>query len=91
MSEELKTIKEWEIETGAYVTDKYKLSKKVSRDDFKAIIRDITAEGNGRSVDLSIRVPFLEKNGYKVTRKNLLDVTLPSKQEILERSQDGQE
>lgn len=74
-----KTFEEWERAKGlmAYNLSKFKTSKLLDEGEFNAIVEGNFSEFHG--VDYKKRLAFLEKNGYEVTRENLINPELSSK------------
>lgn len=75
MADEKKQIKEWEAEAGQIIHD-VKGTEEVTRKEFTKL-----ANKNGfTAVAYEDRVKFLREHGYKVTRKNMIDVNLSARQ-----------
>ena len=79
MSDKTKTFSDWEKEKGAFANDtkKYPGNKKMTESEFMDAFLGNQTEFTG--VNYEDRVKFLEDNGYKVTRDNLLNPELSSK------------
>lgn len=74
-----KSFEEWEKQKGifAYSLSKYKSSKQMSEEEFDALVERDRVDFHG--VDYKARVEFLTKNGYEVTRENLVNSDLSAK------------
>ena len=81
MSNEIMKFSEWEAELGLiFVGDLTKtsksLSKKLTKEEFKQERRTRPEDFVG--VDHKERIEFLERNGYEVTRENMINGELPT-------------
>ena len=71
-----KTLEEWEKERGfLHVDPKVDLKQKFTEQE----IIDLMATYDIKGVDHESRKEFLEENGYKVTRENMLNSELSAK------------
>lgn len=77
MAEATKTVSEWEQENGVIFTDdNVDLKSKVTADEFEKLRQQHV----WAAVNVEARTKWLKDNGYDVTRENLVNVDLPSKQ-----------
>lgn len=76
--ETTKTIEEYEKERSVVFVDIEDTSKKITEDEFLVLIKTTTFVG----VDHEQRTKFLKDNGYEVTRGNLTDTTLSTKESV---------
>lgn len=67
------TIEELEKKCNMFLTVEHDPKQKMDEDEFRQF-----AISNGKGVMYEERVQWLEKNGYEVTRENLLDANLPT-------------
>lgn len=72
------SIEELERKYGMFSHHIKDLPKTMHEKDFKEVVARELPHFQG--VDYKQRVAFLNKNGYEVTRNNLMDANLPSKQ-----------
>jgi hypothetical protein len=77
MAEETKTVAEWEKTQGVFLLGDVKanvLKQTMNVKDFMAL----ADETGFTSVEYKLRVQWLERCGYEVTRENLLNADLPT-------------
>jgi hypothetical protein len=73
---DVKTIEKWERVKGVLFSDTSNLDKEVTEEEFDQLIDKRTGYTYVNHED---REQFLRSNGYKVTRKNMIDPELSHK------------